>query len=187
MAHVFGCGGTFTLHKHLRTQAISYGRVLKTEKLTRNCVLYVKTRILDRKSDRIRLSLLRILAVFWGEVSRPIFLFFRGVVRGFYDVVIFRQKNQQGIFRYMSTFQPKKWLLSQICRVRNWIPGRGNWSVSTIFQNAILKKRQTALHASRKMTGGTSRKAGPIRPLPCSNTPAKVLKARFPETTTGLP
>ena len=64
---------------------------------------------------------------------------------------------------------------------------KGNWSVQTIFENAILKKRQIkmALHASRKMTGRTSRKAGPIRPFPWSNTPAKVLKHRFPETKTG--
>ena len=31
---------------------------------------------------------------------------------------------------------------------------RGNWSVSTIFQTAILKKRQTTLHASRKWLVG---------------------------------
>ena len=35
------------------------------------------------------------------------------------------------------------------------------------------------------MTGGTSRIAGPIRPFSCSNTPAKVLKPRFPKTQTG--
>ena len=42
---------------------------------------------------------------------------------------------------------------------------RGNLSVSTFFQTAILKKRQTALHASRKMAinSGISTKAGPIR------------------------
>ena len=62
-----------------------------------------------------------------------------------------------------------------------------NWSVSTFFQNAVLKKRQTALLASRKMAGGTPKKVGPIRPFSCSNTPAKVLKPRFPETQTGLP
>ncbi|MEP5117780.1 MAG: hypothetical protein ABJQ90_18790, partial [Parasphingorhabdus sp.] len=43
---------------------------------------------------------------------------------------------------------------------------RGNWSVSTLFQTAILKKRQTALHASRKMAGGTHRRACPICPFP---------------------
>ena len=79
------------------TEAISYGRILKTDKLPRNCVLFVLSRILDPESDRVRLALLRIPAVFWGEVrvSRPVFLFGRGVVRGFYDV----QKNQQGNFR----------------------------------------------------------------------------------------
>ena len=48
---------------HSTAEAISYGRVLKTEKLTRNCVLHVLSRISDPESDRIRLALLRILAL----------------------------------------------------------------------------------------------------------------------------
>ena len=44
------------------------------------------SRNIDRESDRIGLA--RILAVFRGEVSRPVLLFYRGVLRGFYDVVI---------------------------------------------------------------------------------------------------
>ena len=36
---------------------------------------------------------------FGGEVSRPVFLFIRGTVRGFYDVVIFRQKILEDLSR----------------------------------------------------------------------------------------
>ena len=113
---VFFVGSLFPLDVSI-SAAISSGRVLDTEKLTRNCVSYVLSRIFDRESDRIRLALLRILAVFWGEVCRAVFIFFRDIVRGFYDVVIFSKKNQHGIFRYISTFQPKKWPLFQINRV----------------------------------------------------------------------
>ena len=92
---------------------------MKTEKLPENVFLYVLSRIVDPESDRIRLSLLIIIALFWGEVSRPVFLFSMGVVRGFYDVVIFRRKHQRGIFRYILTFQPKKKPVYQINHARN--------------------------------------------------------------------
>ena len=81
--------------------------------------LFVLSRILDPESDRIRLALLRIPAVFWGEVSRAVFFLSWGVVRGFHDVVIFGQEKQKGLFRYISTFQPKKLPLFLINRVRN--------------------------------------------------------------------
>ena len=143
------------------------------------------SRNLNRESDRIKLALLRILADFWGGVSRPVFLFFRGVVRGFHDVVIFRQIKTTRHFQiYIDVSAEKMAFISDKSRPKL---NRENWSVSTIFRNAILKKRQTALNASRKMAGETSRKAGPIHPFPCSNTPAKVLKPRFPDTKTGLP
>ena len=102
---VFFVGSLFPLDVSI-SAAISYGRVLDTEKLTRNCVSYVLSRIFDRESDRIRLALLRILAVFWGEVSRPVFLFFRGVVRGFYDVVIFIQKKTRHFQIYIEPASP---------------------------------------------------------------------------------
>ena len=115
----------------LHHKAIPYGRVLATEKITRNyCVLCVPSRLLDRKSDRIRLALFRILAVFWGVVSRPVFLFFRDVVRDFYVVVIFRQKTQ-GIFRYISMFQPK--IIASLSDKSRPKLDRGNWGVSTML------------------------------------------------------
>ena len=43
----------------------------------------------------------------------------------------------------------------------------------------ILKKWQATLDASPGMAGRTSRIAGPIRPFPGSNTPAKVLQPLF--------
>ena len=64
--------------------------------------------------------------IFWEEVSRPVFLVSRGVVRDFHDVVIFIQKKQ-GIFRYIPTFQPQKSSLFQINRVRNWIEETGGY------------------------------------------------------------
>ena len=41
-------------------------------------------------------------------------------------------------------------------------------NVSTIWINDFLKIRQTALHASRKRTGGTSKRDGLMNPFPCS-------------------
>ena len=49
----------------------------------------------------------------------------------------------------------------------------------TTLHRDTLKKRQAALDASPEMACGTWRKAGPIRPIPGSNTPAKVLKPPF--------
>ena len=59
--------------------------------------------------------------------------------------------------------------------------------MSTFFQNDILKKWQAAFDTSPEMAGGTARKAGPIRPFPGSNTPAKVLKPPFSVFETCLP
>ena len=122
------------------------------------------------------------LAVFRGEVSRPVFLFSRAVVRDFYDVVIFRQKNQQGIFRYISRFQPQKSRLFQINRVLNWIEETGVY-----FSNCYPEETGNGVACLSQIAVGNSRKACPIRPFPRSNTPAKVLKPLFRETKTGLP
>ena len=62
-----------------------------------------------------------------------------------------------------------------------------DWTGSTIFQNDILKKRQAALDTSPELAGGTSRKAGSIRPFPGSNTPPKVLKPPFSVLKNSLP
>ena len=79
------------------------GGFWKPKNLTRICV-FIRAftyYILDPESDRTRLALFRILlADVWGEVSRPVFLLPRGVVWDFYDVVIFRQKYQHGLFTY---------------------------------------------------------------------------------------
>ena len=59
----------------------------------------------------------------------------------------------------------------RINHVRNW--SWGNWNGSTFFLKNILKKMQAALDASPEVAGGTTRKAGPIRPFPGSNTPSR--------------
>ena len=54
-------------------------------------------------------------------------------------------------------------------------------------KNDALNKWKATLDASPEMAGGTSRKAGPIRPFLGSNTPAKVWKPLFSVFKTGLP
>ena len=84
-------------------------------------VFYACFHVFDQEPDRIRLALLRILAVFWREVCRHLFLFFRGVVRGF-TILSFSDKIINKAFSdiiYISTFQPNKWHLFQMYRARN--------------------------------------------------------------------
>ena len=155
-----------------------------SEKLTYETVFYTCFSVfyLDPESDRIKLALLRIIAGFWGEVSRPVFSS-PGMSFEIFTMLSFlgKQINKAFLEIYIDDSAEKNASFSDKSRPKL---NRGNWSVSTIFQTAILKKRQTVLHASRKMAGGT---AGPIRLFSCSNTPAKVLKHRFPETKTSLP
>ena len=151
---------------------------MKTEKLARNCVLYVLSRILDRVSDRIRLAILIVRSVF-GERYLDPFCFSSGVSFSVVTMLSFSDEKTTRHFHICIDVSAEKMaFFSDKSRPKL---NKGDWSVSTIFLKAILKKRQPSLHASRKMAGGTSRKAGPILPFPCSDTPAKVLKPRFPK------
>ena len=96
--------------------------------------------------------------------------------------ITLRQKTRKRFFsRYIRTFRPN----FRICRARNWF--RGNWRVSPIFQTKVVEKRRTAQDPSRKIAGENSRKAGPTRPFPGSNTPWKVLQPPFPVLSTSSP
>ena len=80
----------------------------------------------------------------------------------------------QNQFR-MPQFHPKKWPIFRINSIRKWF--WGNCVVSK--KKAIMKKRPTPLDASRKKASRNLKTAGPILPVPGSNTPAKVLKPPF--------
>ena len=58
--------------------------------------------------------------------------------------------------------------------IRNWF-----YDIFFKIRTHILKKRSTPLDASRKKASRNLRTAGPILPVPGSNTPAKVLKPPF--------
>ena len=111
------------------SKAISYGRVLKTKKITRNCVFiyntwYVLLRILEPESDQIRLTLVRILTVFWGEVSRPVFRS-PGVSFEIFTILLVSDKKIRKAFSDIYRRFNRK----------NRLFFRGNWSVSTIFSS----------------------------------------------------
>ena len=165
-------------------KAIAYGNVLKNRKKIRNSIFYVLSRVLRPESNRIGLALRRVLAILWWEVSRPVLFSPRASFDFFYGVATWG-KNQAESSSYISTFHPKIGPIFRINRVRIWF--WVNWSVSTIFLNDILKKWQAAFDVSPEIAGGTSRKAGPIRPFPGSNTSSKVLKPPFSVFKTGLP
>ena len=165
-------------------KAIAYGNVLKNRKKIRNSIFYVLSRVLRPESNRIGLALRRVLAILWWEVSRPVLYFSKGIVRFFLRCRHLGKKSGREFQLYIDVSSENR-AYFRINRVRIWF--WVNWSVSTIFLNDILKKWQAAFDVSPEIAGGTSRKAGPIRPFPGSNTSSKVLKPPFSVFKTGLP
>ena len=104
--------------------------------------------------------------------SRPVLLFSRGVARFFYGIPTFGEKKQKGFPAiYIDVSSENVAYFSNNSRPKLIVR---KLECVDYFHDDILKKLQAALDVSPEIAGRAWRKAGPIRPFPGPNTPAKV-------------
>ena len=75
----------------------------------RNSFFYMLARVIHAESNRVGLALLKVLAILWWEVSKPVLLLSTGIIRIFLGCCHVRRKeSRKEISSYISTFHPKR-------------------------------------------------------------------------------
>ena len=96
------------LRKVLKTEKMSE-KISETRKNIRNSFFYMLARVIHAESNRVGLALLKVLAILWWEVSKPVLLLSTGIIRIFLGCCHVRRKeSRKEISSYISTFHPKR-------------------------------------------------------------------------------
>ena len=124
------------------------------------------SRVLHPESNRIGLALLREYLRSFGETYLDLLFFSPGASFEIFTVLPLWEKKIKKSKRYFELYTDVSFE-NRACFSSKSRPKLilRKLECVDIFQNDILKKWQAALDASPEMNGGTSRKAGPIRPF----------------------